>query len=115
MSKFIDYLGNEALDIKDENGNTLFHYAVGCLDEQTIYKMMERGASLMSKNCIDVICEDELECLIIGGRLSWTPLRAPPGTATPGSCLLRLEPSESSESSSLASRFKGRLWNESSP
>ena len=48
MSKFIDYLGPDSLEMKDESGNTLFHYAVGCLDEISIQKMIEKGANLVS-------------------------------------------------------------------
>jgi ankyrin repeat protein len=40
ISKFIDYLGPEVQDIRDETGNTLLHYAVGSLDEATIYDLM---------------------------------------------------------------------------
>ena len=47
MSKFIDYLGPDSLEMKDESGNTLFHYAVGCLDELSIQKMIEKGANLV--------------------------------------------------------------------
>lgn len=43
MAKFIDYIGPECLTMKDDNGNTLFHYAVGTLDHTSIYKLMERG------------------------------------------------------------------------
>ena len=39
MSKFIEYLGAEVLNYCDASGNTLFHYAVGCLDEDSIYKV----------------------------------------------------------------------------
>ncbi len=49
MSKFIDYLGRESLTLQDESGNTLFHYAVGCLDATSIYKMVMKGANLVSK------------------------------------------------------------------
>lgn len=47
---FIDYLGPESLAMKDDSGNTLFHYAVGCLDDISIYKLIDKGANLMSKN-----------------------------------------------------------------
>ena len=41
MSKFLEHLGaKEMQSIRDESGNTLFHYAVGCLDEDAIYHMM---------------------------------------------------------------------------
>ena len=40
MSKFIEYLGPEVLNYADSSGNTLFHYAVGCLDEDSIYKVI---------------------------------------------------------------------------
>ena len=43
MAKFIDYIGPECLEMKDDNGNTLFHYAVGTLDDVSIYKLMDRG------------------------------------------------------------------------
>ena len=44
MSKFIEHLGAEEMQtIRDESGNTLFHYAVGCLDEDAIYHMMSTG------------------------------------------------------------------------
>ena len=39
VSKFIEYLGPEVLNYCDSSGNTLFHYAVGCLDEDSIYKV----------------------------------------------------------------------------
>ena len=40
MSKFIEHLGPEYLNFCDSSGNTLFHYAVGCLDEDSIYKVI---------------------------------------------------------------------------
>ena len=40
VSKFIEYLGPEVLNYCDSSGNTLFHYAVGCLDEDSIYKVI---------------------------------------------------------------------------
>ena len=49
ISKFLDHLGQEVLDMRDESGNSLFHYAVGCLDELSIYKLMELGANLMAR------------------------------------------------------------------
>ena len=57
MSKFIDHLGSEVTDIQDETGNTLLHYAVGYLDEHSIYSLMVKGANLMSYN--------QTECLIL--------------------------------------------------
>ena len=39
MSKFIEYLGPEVLNYVDASGNTMFHYAVGCLDEDSIFKV----------------------------------------------------------------------------
>ncbi len=47
MSKFIDYLGPESLRLQDDSGNTLFHYAVACLDDNSIYKMIVKGANLV--------------------------------------------------------------------
>ncbi len=47
MSKFIDYLGPESLQLEDDSGNTLFHYAVACLDESTIFQLVEKGANLV--------------------------------------------------------------------
>ena len=44
MSKFIENMGaKEIQTIRDENGNTLFHYAAGTMDEDTIYYMMSIG------------------------------------------------------------------------
>ena len=40
MSKFVDALGAEALEMEDDSGNSLFHYAVGILDDVSIYKMI---------------------------------------------------------------------------
>ena len=40
MTKFIDELGAECLNLKDDSGNTLFHFAVGCVDEHLIYRMI---------------------------------------------------------------------------
>ncbi len=57
MSKFIDQLGPECLEMKDASGNTLFHYAVSCLDEHIIYRLLERGANLMSRNSAEVEVE----------------------------------------------------------
>ena len=60
MSKFIDYLGPESLSMKDDGGNTLFHHAVSCLDEEDIFKLIKRGADLMSKNnCEQIEVEDD--------------------------------------------------------
>ena len=39
ISKFVEFLGPEVLNYCDSSGNTLFHYAVGCLDEDSIYKV----------------------------------------------------------------------------
>lgn len=66
ISKFVDQLGSEILDLKDAGGNTLFHYAVGYLDEHLIYLLLERGANLMARNHTQVeVDEDGLE--IVGG------------------------------------------------
>ena len=40
MTLFIDELGAECLNLKDDSGNTLFHFAVGCVDEQLIFRMI---------------------------------------------------------------------------
>jgi len=48
MALFIDYLGAESLALQDESGNTLFHYAVGSLDDKSIVKLVEKGANLVS-------------------------------------------------------------------
>ena len=53
--QFIDHLGTDALDICDDNGTSLFHYAVGCLDDSAILKLMEKGASLMNRTKIMII------------------------------------------------------------
>lgn len=59
MTKFIDELGGECLNLCDDSGNTLFHFAVGCVDEHLIYRMIERGANLLSKNYAEVeVAED---------------------------------------------------------
>ena len=57
MSKFLEHL-DDIHDIRDEGGNTLFHYAVGYLDEDAIYHMMYTGADLMTTNCQEVLIED---------------------------------------------------------
>ena len=60
MSKFIEHLGAEEMqNIRDESGNTLFHYAVGCLDEDSIYHMMSTGVDLMSTNHIEVAIDQQ--------------------------------------------------------
>ena len=59
--QFIDHLGTDALDICDDNGTSLFHYAVGCLDDSAILKLMEKGASLMNRNWTEVSVDDEDE------------------------------------------------------
>ena len=46
-------------NIRDESGNTLFHYAVGCLDEDSIYHMMSTGVDLMSTNHIEVAVDQQ--------------------------------------------------------
>ena len=34
ISKFLDHVpSQQVLEMRDESGNSLFHYAVGCLDE----------------------------------------------------------------------------------
>ena len=59
MTKFIDELGGDCLNMVDDSGNTLFHFAVGCVDEQLIYSMIEKGANLLSKNYAEVeVAED---------------------------------------------------------
>ena len=57
MSKFLEFLGQDVQNVRDETGNTLFHYAVGCLDEDSIFHMMIRGADLMCTNCTEVLID----------------------------------------------------------
>ena len=59
MSKFIEYLGPDVHNISDETGNTMFHYAVGYLDEESIYYLMKKAgpACLMMTNCTEVIVD----------------------------------------------------------
>jgi hypothetical protein len=47
------------LKISDDNGNTLFHFAVGCLDDSAILKLMEKGAPLMRRNWAEVSIDDD--------------------------------------------------------
>ena len=61
MSKFLAHFGSSIQDVKDDSGNTLFHYAVGCLDEDSIYHMMSNGANLMSCNCKEVQMDEDEE------------------------------------------------------
>ena len=60
ISKFLDHMGPEVLDMRDVSGNSLFHYAVSCLDELSIYKLMELGANLMAKNRIEVSVDENV-------------------------------------------------------
>ena len=54
------YLGAEEMqNIRDESGNTLFHYAVGCLDEDSIFHMMSTGVDLMSTNHSEVAIDQK--------------------------------------------------------
>eukprot|EP00094_Tigriopus_californicus_P001992 TCALIF_01920-PA protein Name:"Similar to ANK2 Ankyrin-2 (Homo sapiens)" AED:0.42 eAED:0.42 QI:11/0.75/0.4/0.8/1/1/5/0/1087 len=61
MVQFIDYLGSESLEMRDDNGNTLFHHAVACLDENSVTKLIEMGANLMNKTQVDVEIEEDPE------------------------------------------------------
>jgi hypothetical protein len=57
--QFIDHLGRDALEITDDQGNTLFHYAVGCLDDSAILKLMEKGAALMRRNSAEITLDED--------------------------------------------------------
>eukprot|EP00095_Tigriopus_kingsejongensis_P004696 maker-scaffold276_size226481-snap-gene-0.17 protein:Tk04696 transcript:maker-scaffold276_size226481-snap-gene-0.17-mRNA-1 annotation:"hypothetical protein" len=59
MVQFLDYLGPESLEMRDDNGNTLFHHAVASLDENSIVKFIEMGANLMNKTRRDVQIEED--------------------------------------------------------
>ena len=61
MSKFLDHLGPEVMEKSDDTGNTLLHYAVGYLDEDSIYSLMIKGANLMRCNCTEKILLEEDE------------------------------------------------------
>jgi hypothetical protein len=37
----------------------LFHYAVGCLDDSAILKLMEKGAALMRRNSAEITLDEE--------------------------------------------------------
>ena len=65
--QFIDHLGRDALEIEDEQGNTLFHYAVGCLDDSAILKLMEKGACLMKRNNAEISIDDDDEEMFASG------------------------------------------------
>jgi hypothetical protein len=54
-------LGDEALEICDDDGHTLFHYAVGCLDDSAILKLMEKGAPLIKEYRTEVELDDDDE------------------------------------------------------
>jgi hypothetical protein len=63
--QFIDHLGRDALEITDDQGSTLFHYAVGCLDDSAILKLMEKGAGLMRRNFAEVSFDEDDDDLFL--------------------------------------------------
>ncbi len=42
------------MELVDDSGNTLFHYAVCSMDEVSILKLIEKGAGVMNRNFVEV-------------------------------------------------------------
>ena len=49
MACFLDFLNKEDMNIKDFTGDSLLHYAAGCMDEDAIFKVMNAGANIMCR------------------------------------------------------------------
>jgi len=47
---FIKHLKEENIDVQDDNGDTVLHYAVSINDEESIVKILEKNANVMIEN-----------------------------------------------------------------